>query len=307
MLCVSRLSLLVCALQVLKLKCPGMMCPRDAAQHACTQVLSAKLTQDHTTPEIWEKYQRFVRLKSDAAWRTCPNKLCLHVQQRKVMGGDSMECERCHTAYCFRHDLAHAADPSSAGCAAYAKKLVHDSAESLEYISTATVKCPWPRCPAKIMKLSGCNHMTCTMCRTHFCYLCRGLYFGGLHFLPFNIFGCPGMQSDAGEAGCRAQTWRTVLRWTLGPPIFLLLIGLTLSLFTAIIAIWIVWLCVAWPGLLTLHIVLKRRTASLQSSLSSGLTQKERDAEHLRLSKWSERRSDLTWFGPLTVREIAGW
>ena len=33
-------------------------------------------------------------------------------------------------------------------------------------------KCPNPNCGAPIEKRSGCNHMTCTKCSTHMCWLC---------------------------------------------------------------------------------------------------------------------------------------
>ncbi|KAI9502448.1 hypothetical protein BX070DRAFT_14158 [Coemansia spiralis] len=42
--------------------------------------------------------------------------------------------------------------------------------QSLEYIRGSTQACP--SCKQAIAKAFGCNHMICTMCGTHFCYLC---------------------------------------------------------------------------------------------------------------------------------------
>ncbi|KAJ1857576.1 hypothetical protein GGH12_000760 [Coemansia sp. RSA 1822] len=45
-----------------------------------------------------------------------------------------------------------------------------EDALSLEYIDANSVRCP--KCKQGINKIFGCNHMTCSRCNTHFCYLC---------------------------------------------------------------------------------------------------------------------------------------
>ena len=45
-----------------------------------------------------------------------------------------------------------------------------------------------------MLRVSGCDHMTCSRCETEFCYLCgekfRGLRFLGNHSSRLSIFGC---------------------------------------------------------------------------------------------------------------------
>ncbi|KAJ2139152.1 hypothetical protein IW139_000835 [Coemansia sp. RSA 353] len=48
-----------------------------------------------------------------------------------------------------------------------------EEALSLEYIDANSVQCP--KCKQGINKIFGCNHMTCSRCNTHFCYLCGSL------------------------------------------------------------------------------------------------------------------------------------
>uniref|UniRef100_A0A0G4FSM7 RBR-type E3 ubiquitin transferase n=1 Tax=Chromera velia CCMP2878 TaxID=1169474 RepID=A0A0G4FSM7_9ALVE len=51
-----------------------------------------------------------------------------------------------------------------------------------------------PRCGVRTEKTGGCNHITCTSCRLDWCWLCRREY-SDIHYKPWNLFGCPGMQS----------------------------------------------------------------------------------------------------------------
>jgi E3 ubiquitin-protein ligase RNF14 len=41
---------------------------------------------------------------------------------------------------------------------------------NLEYLASNSTPCP--RCKTNVERAYGCNHMTCTVCKAHFCYLC---------------------------------------------------------------------------------------------------------------------------------------
>jgi len=43
---------------------------------------------------------------------------------------------------------------------------------NLEEVLTKAGMLTCPRCDTSIVKESGCNHMTCSKCRTHLCLLC---------------------------------------------------------------------------------------------------------------------------------------
>jgi E3 ubiquitin-protein ligase RNF14 len=49
-------------------------------------------------------------------------------------------------------------------------KFIKEDQASLDYIATHTSPCP--ACWAPVSKTEACNHIICTMCRAHFCYLC---------------------------------------------------------------------------------------------------------------------------------------
>jgi len=47
---------------------------------------------------------------------------------------------------------------------------VKDTRANDEWLKSNAQLCP--QCETAIEKSMGCNHMTCTRCKTHFCYLC---------------------------------------------------------------------------------------------------------------------------------------
>jgi hypothetical protein len=65
--------------------------------------------------------------------------------------------------------------------------------EASELVIQGTSKrCPNDRCKVPIHKYEGCNHMSCPLCKTQFCYICgdelpkdsRGHYVTFMHFRP---------------------------------------------------------------------------------------------------------------------------
>lgn len=50
------------------------------------------------------------------------------------------------------------------------------------------------KCKALVQKVSGCNHMTCKVCKYQWCWLCGSPY-SDIHFSPLNPLGCANMQN----------------------------------------------------------------------------------------------------------------
>lgn len=244
--------------KVLKLRCPG----RSASNEPCGCIAPSGWVSQMVGRELYAKYERFLKLKADDSFRSCPNAKCMHVQQKSsvlALAGNQMVCEACHTEYCFLHDLAHV----GSSCSAYQKRLASESKESLAHIASSTIRCPWPTCRTRCIKSSGCNHMTCSRCSTEFCYLCGGFYLGGLHFAGFNLIGCPGMKGEDAAAGSRNTVCRMALRWLIGFPLMIALFLVAFALFLAVEAVYLVWLFglspiwIVWGIGLCVH---KRRT-----------------------------------------------
>jgi hypothetical protein len=280
--------------QVMRLKCPGRR-PEDNGPCPC--VAPSRWLREQVGPDTFAKFERFLQLRQDQSFRSCPNAQCLHVQQRGAKkpkgdagGSDAMECEKCGTVYCFAHDLAHV----GGSCADYARKLAVESSASLEHIASHTVTCPWPTCRVKVVKESGCNHMTCSECHTHFCYLCGGLYLGGLHYAPCNFLGCPGMKNEDLGPNTRNSWPRTIAKIVFGLPLMLLVIALILAAFFAMLAVYIVWLVGLSPLWIIVGLVLYTANRRSENRMPYHRSAK--------LQRWNKRfKRCVGWGAKLTI------
>ncbi|KAH8179590.1 IBR domain, a half RING-finger domain-containing protein [Sarocladium implicatum] len=70
---------------------------------------------------------------------------------------------------------------------------------SLEYLHLHTSPCP--TCSAPAQKTHGCNHMICSRCDTHFCYLCSAW------LDPTNPYRHYNLQPDGKVTSCYMRLW----------------------------------------------------------------------------------------------------
>ncbi|CAI2165145.1 6556_t:CDS:2 [Funneliformis geosporum] len=180
---------------VIQVKCPDLGCK-----------LQNKLTKEEMSeivgPEMSQRYVDLLekqKLETDPLVTYCPRKVC----QAPVKKDSSVEklcvCTKCTFAFCwFCQRTWHgvgvpcaisnikkvvqeymAADEATKSMfelrygTKNIEKLVKDAQEEMEtdkWKKSNTQKCP--QCEAAIEKSMGCNHMLCTRCQTHFCYLC---------------------------------------------------------------------------------------------------------------------------------------
>ncbi|CAG8494145.1 20498_t:CDS:2 [Cetraspora pellucida] len=180
---------------ILQIKCPDPGCK---SQH--------KLADDEVTEivgtEMGKRYSNLLekqKLETDPLVTFCPRVIC----QAPVKKDSNFEklciCTKCTFAFCWicqrtwhgASTPCHMdnikkiveeymkADESTKAIMElrYGKKnlekLVRDANAELEtskWVKSNTQPCP--QCETPIEKSMGCNHMLCTRCETHFCYLC---------------------------------------------------------------------------------------------------------------------------------------
>jgi hypothetical protein len=159
--------------------------------NACEAEATSEDIKALVDDETFNKYERFVKIKSDENYRDCPTcgELILGNRRRPAM-----TCSKCTTQFCFFHANAHPGE----SCRQFARRVRVEERASTITIGQITKKCPSCKLPTE--KNGGCNHMTCYRCGIDWCWLC-GRRMGENHFEPWNIFGCPGVQMMEGWNG----------------------------------------------------------------------------------------------------------
>ncbi|WPB03172.1 uncharacterized protein RHO25_007809 [Cercospora beticola] len=109
---------------------------------------------------------------------TCPSSTC---KGGAIMAdGHIFTCPDCKARYCFDCEAPMHENMSCEEFLEMPKKRNKEKAEE-EILAAATLKkhskeCP--KCKARLQKISGCDHFTCTMCNHEFCWLCFAPYRG---------------------------------------------------------------------------------------------------------------------------------
>lgn len=109
-------------------------------------------------------------------WGYCPSPDCPQVYKKVPDGtvpkgeGIPFFCDCCLSSHCIEcSGRAHA----GMSCMEY-KSAVDGDAEFQAWRKQHTQPCP--KCAVSIEKDHGCNHMTCSQCKAHFCWLCGALF-----------------------------------------------------------------------------------------------------------------------------------
>ncbi|XP_064485385.1 E3 ubiquitin-protein ligase RNF217-like [Ornithodoros turicata] len=179
----------------LKIECCNVGCK----QYVHRDEISARLPQD-----IKKQFHNLIESASLASKsKTCPH--CNHVSQKpgspphrswthwtlKKTPKEPVVCPSCGLSWCFS---CHSPWHDGMTCREFRKgdRLLRSWAKSVSHGQVNAQKCP--RCKIFIQRTSGCDHMHCARCKTHFCYRCgdrfRQLKFFGDHYSKLSIFGC---------------------------------------------------------------------------------------------------------------------
>jgi len=107
-------------------------------------------------------------------FRWCLSPDCSSGQLHQANHGDIFICAACNFRHCVKHNIPwHEGET----CAEYdyrtdgSLKRKEEQASEHE-IGRSTQTCPKESCGARIHKMTGCDHMVCSRCRTNFCYVC---------------------------------------------------------------------------------------------------------------------------------------
>lgn len=182
----------------------GLVCDARVNDIVCPNECHAMATADEikrfTTAEVYAKYERFRQMRQDATLRQCPQCGSLCKPEEDEDGGVKAEmlCGTCGTEFCYYHSNAH----TGRSCEEYQRQVAKEERLAIDGALRGTRPCP--SCGIATEKLNGCNHMTCSSCGRHWCWLCAStLDSVSWHYNPGNPGSCQQFQSSEsrGEEG----------------------------------------------------------------------------------------------------------
>lgn len=173
------------------LACPNPECDAPVGR----KEILGYLSEYH---ELKERYER-MRLEADGDEnkKTCPN--CCFITEhelprfKKPSEDDvKISCVKCKQEWCF---ACHAPWHQDMTCKQFRKGNRLFSKWTKGRSSTGVANCQkCPLCRVYIQRSTGCDHMTCNRCDTHFCYKCGGRFMEipglGDHYTKTSILGC---------------------------------------------------------------------------------------------------------------------
>eukprot|EP01091_Cochliopodium_minus_P014375 TRINITY_DN4874_c0_g1_i3.p1 TRINITY_DN4874_c0_g1~~TRINITY_DN4874_c0_g1_i3.p1 ORF type:complete len:423 (-),score=119.60 TRINITY_DN4874_c0_g1_i3:42-1310(-) len=158
-----------------KIICPGKGCNMVIDEIIVLQLLGDEEEEQRYKDSL---IKSFVDDNPSIRWctgRGCHNAIILH--QINENRNEAVSC-LCGNVFCFR---CVEEDHRPCSCKMWRKwKEKHDGGDDSlndQLIATITRKCT--KCQTNIQKNGGCNHVKCTLCGYHFCWLCMGKFGSG--------------------------------------------------------------------------------------------------------------------------------
>jgi len=158
----------------------GPLCVRETCPQAgCNEVITEEEVS-RAAPDLLPKFvsyqlRSFVETYGMTRW--CPGPGCEQVALAPGSGGvfadagGVAKCNKCETCFCLKCGEEPHAPITCKDLATWQEKCRNES-ETANWILANTKQCP--KCAARIEKNQGCNHMTCSGCKHHFCWICMG-------------------------------------------------------------------------------------------------------------------------------------
>jgi len=153
--------------------------------------------------EAMKKYVYFTNKEKNPNFVDCPK---CKTQQEGNPRQPWTVCakEDCDHEFCFIHQNQH---PKEQGCGEYEAQVRAEEKKNRAWKSQNTRKCP--QCGTPTEKNEGCNHMTCYVCQTGWCWLCGQII--GNQVLPdhYKTGECKGKQFTS-EAAAYMSQWEAL-------------------------------------------------------------------------------------------------
>jgi hypothetical protein len=174
---------------------PEIRCPYQDGNHSCLYILKPREIRALVSPELYEIHlSRSLKLAENAMANTfhCKTPDCTGWCEFDP-GTEVFHCWICRKRNCLLCGVIH----DGLSCADYKNRLVQNvndvkSNEAVEAMITSGECLRCPKCKVPVQKISGCDWVPCTACKTEICWITKGPRWG------------PGGKGDI-SGGCRCR------------------------------------------------------------------------------------------------------
>lgn len=138
----------------------------------CKLVVDENTVNELVDKEVRMKYAKYLSrsfVDDNPRIKWCPAPDCGKAVYCQDMNADEVQCS-CGYKFCFK---CNRESHSPASCEQLDAWLIKekDESETANWITAHTKICP--NCKRSIEKNGGCNHMTCSLCKYEFCWVCN--------------------------------------------------------------------------------------------------------------------------------------
>lgn len=152
----------------------GVACIHTKCMHpGCSAAVPESVFRRVLPKQAVAKYQKH-QLKNfvdaDPHIRWCPSPSCDNILYSESTGNREGRCSCGQTLCLGCGQIAHR--PASCECFRSWLSLDRTDGQSSAWLSSHTKDCPF--CRSRIFKDGGCQHVSCAVCKRHFCWMCLG-------------------------------------------------------------------------------------------------------------------------------------
>mmetsp|Transcript_44925 Transcript_44925/g.66086 ORF Transcript_44925/g.66086 Transcript_44925/m.66086 type:complete len:571 (+) Transcript_44925:74-1786(+) len=155
--------------------CPHPKCNEIITEEEVKDIIAPQSDKAGSSYPLLIKYREyqirsFVEMNRCTRW--CPGPGCDKVAVASSFGLIGVvDCDKCHTQFCLScGELNHR--PLSCDLVTKWNEKNADQGQTADWMLINTKNCP--KCSSRIDKNGGCNHMICSQCDYHFCWICMG-------------------------------------------------------------------------------------------------------------------------------------
>eukprot|EP00347_Sterkiella_histriomuscorum_P020246 403338533 len=155
----------------------------NCLQYTCQAKFTNQEIESYLSGDMKHKYQQYfndymVLMKGNVKY--CPNPTCNFLNEIGLLIGQKITCSGCSQDFCKKCNFSWHEDKTC--------EQVKEQEFGQWVDDKQANKCP--KCKSRVEKNSGCQHMTCPVCKYEWCWVCGLSYKSFFHYAQFGSLFC---------------------------------------------------------------------------------------------------------------------